>query len=89
MQEELSELLNETLGAIKIRSLLALHNASGSAGVSVATTMKLFIFARHKAAAAEINHLVLVVQPEHGKLELASRIFQAWFLKRHPDRQFN
>jgi hypothetical protein len=31
---------------------------------------------------------MLLVPPRHGKSELASRRFPAWFLGRHPDKQF-
>src|SRR5262245_34479196 len=36
----------------------------------------------------EIGRLMLLVPPRHGKLELASRRFPAWYLGRHPDRHF-
>jgi predicted phage terminase large subunit-like protein len=36
----------------------------------------------------EIDRLMLHVPPRHGKSELASRRFPAWYLGRHPDRQF-
>src|ERR1700724_3362339 len=36
----------------------------------------------------DIDRLMLLVPPRHGKSELASRRFPAFFLGRHPDRQF-
>src|SRR5260370_1295374 len=36
----------------------------------------------------EIDRLMLLVPPRHGKSELASRRFPAWFLGRHPEKQF-
>src|SRR6516162_8297500 len=36
----------------------------------------------------EIDRLMLLVPPRHGKSELASRRFPAWYLGRHPDKQF-
>lgn len=36
----------------------------------------------------EIDRLMLLVPPRHGKSELASRRFPAYYLGRHPDRQF-
>src|SRR5579883_1901603 len=36
----------------------------------------------------EIDRLMLLVPPRHGKSELASRRFPAFYLGRHPDRQF-
>jgi len=36
----------------------------------------------------EIDRLMLLVPPRHGKSELASRRFPAWFLGRHPHKQF-
>jgi hypothetical protein len=36
----------------------------------------------------EIDRLMLLVPPRHGKSELASRRFPAWYLGRHPDHQF-
>jgi predicted phage terminase large subunit-like protein len=36
----------------------------------------------------EIDRLMLLVPPRHGKSELASRRFPAWYLGRHPERQF-
>lgn len=36
----------------------------------------------------EIDRLMLLVPPRHGKSELASRHFPAYYLGRHPDRQF-
>src|SRR6187401_1807628 len=36
----------------------------------------------------EIDRLMLLVPPRHGKSELASHRFPAWFLGRQPDRQF-
>src|SRR6516162_10400005 len=37
---------------------------------------------------SEIDRLMLLVPPRHGKSELASRRFPAWFLGRHPGKQF-
>jgi hypothetical protein len=34
----------------------------------------------------EVDRLMLLVPPRHGKSELASRRFPAWYLGRHPDR---
>jgi hypothetical protein len=36
----------------------------------------------------EIDRLMLLVPPRHGKSELASRRFPAWYLGRHPDQPF-
>src|SRR5215472_16492372 len=36
----------------------------------------------------DIDRLMLLVPPRHGKSELASRRFPAWYLGRHPDQQF-
>jgi predicted phage terminase large subunit-like protein len=36
----------------------------------------------------EIDRLMLLVPPRHGKSELASRRFPAYYLGRHPERQF-
>ena len=36
----------------------------------------------------EIDRLMLLVPPRHGKSELASRRFPAWYLGRHPEHQF-
>src|SRR5229473_135124 len=36
----------------------------------------------------EIDRLMLLVPPRHGKSELASRRFPAYYLGRHPHRQF-
>src|SRR5712691_5415752 len=36
----------------------------------------------------EIDRLMLLVPPRHGKSELASRRFPAWYLGKHPERQF-
>jgi predicted phage terminase large subunit-like protein len=36
----------------------------------------------------EIDRLMLLVPPRHGKSELASHRFPAWYLGRQPDRQF-
>src|SRR5262249_41680092 len=36
----------------------------------------------------EIDRLMLLVPPRHGKSELASRRFPAWFLGRDPTRHF-
>lgn len=36
----------------------------------------------------EVDRLMLLVAPRHGKSELASRRFPAWFLGRQPDKQF-
>src|SRR6188768_1247366 len=53
--------------------------------------------ARHHRAIAEqlervergeIDRLMLLVPPRHGKSELASHRFPAWFLGRQPDKQF-
>ena len=35
-----------------------------------------------------IDRLMLLVPPRHGKSELASRRFPAWYLGRHPEKQF-
>ena len=50
----------------------------------------------HRAIAAqlervllgEIDRLMLLVPPRHGKSELSSRRFPAYYLGQHPDRQF-
>jgi hypothetical protein len=36
----------------------------------------------------EIDRLMLLVPPRHGKSELASRRFPAWYLGKHPERSF-
>lgn len=36
----------------------------------------------------EVDRLMLLVPPRHGKSELASHRFPAWFLGRQPDKQF-
>lgn len=36
----------------------------------------------------EIDRLMLLVPPRHGKSELASKRFPAWYLGRHPEKQF-
>jgi predicted phage terminase large subunit-like protein len=36
----------------------------------------------------DIDRLMLLVPPRHGKSELASRRFPAWYLGRHPEHQF-
>src|SRR6516225_12182673 len=36
----------------------------------------------------EVDRLMLLVPPRHGKSELASRRFPAWYLGRHPEHQF-
>jgi predicted phage terminase large subunit-like protein len=36
----------------------------------------------------DIDRLMLLLPPRHGKSELASRRFPAWYLGRHPDHQF-
>jgi predicted phage terminase large subunit-like protein len=36
----------------------------------------------------EVDRLMLLVPPRHGKSELASKRFPAWYLGRHPDHQF-
>src|ERR1700743_950907 len=36
----------------------------------------------------EVDRLMLLVPPRHGKSELASRRFPAFYLGRHPSRQF-
>src|SRR5262245_58592927 len=36
----------------------------------------------------EIDRLMLLMPPRHGKSELASRRFPAWFLGRQPERHF-
>jgi predicted phage terminase large subunit-like protein len=36
----------------------------------------------------ELDRLMLLVSPRHGKSELASRRFPAYYLGRHPERQF-
>jgi predicted phage terminase large subunit-like protein len=41
-----------------------------------------------RVARDEVDRLMLLVPPRHGKSELASRRFPAWYLGRHPDKQF-
>jgi predicted phage terminase large subunit-like protein len=41
-----------------------------------------------RVANNEIDRLMLLVPPRHGKSELASRRFPAWILGRHPELQF-
>ncbi len=38
-------------------------------------------------ARGEISRLMICMPPRHGKSELASRRFPAWFLGQHPDKQ--
>src|SRR5215475_939353 len=35
-----------------------------------------------------VDRLMLLVPPRHGKSELASRRFPAWYLGRHPEQHF-
>src|SRR5262245_38502371 len=39
-----------------------------------------------RVARGEIDRLMLLVPPRHGKSELASRRFPAWFLGHYPDK---
>src|SRR5262245_8355063 len=41
-----------------------------------------------RVARDEVDRLMILVPPRHGKSELASRRFPAWYLGRHPDKQF-
>jgi predicted phage terminase large subunit-like protein len=41
-----------------------------------------------RVLAGEVDRLMLLVPPRHGKSELSSRRFPAYFLGHHPDRQF-
>src|SRR5215470_4203229 len=41
-----------------------------------------------RVARDEVDRLMLLVPPRHGKSELASRRFPAWYLGQHPDKQF-
>jgi predicted phage terminase large subunit-like protein len=41
-----------------------------------------------RVLAGEVDRLMLLVPPRHGKSELASRRFPAYYLGHHPDRQF-
>lgn len=41
-----------------------------------------------RVEAGAVDRLMLLVPPRHGKSELASRRFPAWYLGRHPDKQF-
>ena len=47
------------------------------------------LIARHLEAVGrgEIDRLMIFMPPRHGKSELASRKFPAWYLGRHPERQ--
>ncbi len=38
-------------------------------------------------ARGKVNRLMIFMPPRHGKSELASRRFPAWFLGRYPGRQ--
>lgn len=42
--------------------------------------------ALEKVVTGEITRLMVFMPPRHGKSELASRIFPAYYLRRHPDR---
>ena len=48
---------------------------------------KLICDALEKLARGEIRKLMIEAPPRHGKTELASRRFPAWYLGHHPDRQ--
>src|SRR5215471_5804787 len=41
-----------------------------------------------RVARDEVDRLMLLVPPRHGKSELASRRFPAWYLGQHPGKQF-
>jgi hypothetical protein len=41
-----------------------------------------------RVLAGEVDRLMLLVPPRHGKSELSSRRFPAYYLGHHPDRQF-
>jgi hypothetical protein len=41
-----------------------------------------------RVESGEVDRLMLLVPPRHGKSELASRRFPAWYLGRHPDQHF-
>ena len=42
--------------------------------------------ALEQVEAGKIQRLIINVPPRHGKSELSSRLFPAWFLGRHPER---
>lgn len=59
-------------------------------------TLPRYRFARHLGylagrlealAAGEIDRLMIHMPPRHGKTELVTQRFPAWYLGRHPDRQ--
>lgn len=39
-----------------------------------------------RVADGELSRLMIFAPPRHGKSELVSRLFSAWYLSRHPDR---
>jgi predicted phage terminase large subunit-like protein len=42
--------------------------------------------ALERVEAGKIKRLIVTVPPRHGKSQLSSRLFPAWYLGRHPDR---
>jgi hypothetical protein len=66
---------------------------SASAGVTLAEDFgrdvrNIIASQLERVEQGEVDRLMLLVPPRHGKSELASRRFPAYYLGKHPDRQF-
>ena len=52
----------------------------------VAAHHKVIAEALERVESGKIKRLIITVPPRHGKSQLSSRLFPAWFLGRHPER---
>ena len=92
-----------TLSRLEANALLAIEReALRRAAKTSLISFTEFTYSRYEPAAlhrrigeqlerverGEIDRLMLLVPPRHGKSELASRRFPAWYLGRHPEQHF-
>ena len=81
MEEELARRVDAQMSLIKFTELTF-------AKYRTAKHHRLIAEQLERIERGEIDRLMLLVPPRHGKSELASHRFPAWFLGRQPDRQF-
>jgi hypothetical protein len=82
-----SALLGELNALLGRRDLIAFTEATFPA-YKPARHHRLIAAQLKRVLAGEVDRLMLLVPPRHGKSELASRRFPAYYLGHHPDRQF-
>src|ERR1022692_2065680 len=79
------QLMNTTEMLALARTDLACFAIASFPGFELAEHLKIVIERLEAVERGELKRLILCMPPRHGKSLLASTLFPAWYLGRHPD----